>query len=124
MPKYECLQSVVLGNKLRRARTIIDITVEVARTLNAKREQVREVLDAREDDAPSDPDERHRLLVEHIAGMTVPEDPKADEAWTNGGKPDAGALAKALGWGSVSAKERDAAWEEVVEQRDGDGNSD
>lgn len=68
--------------------------------------------------APTDPAERHMQLKALMAEMEVPDDPRGSEVWTNGGKPDASAVADALGWDSVSAKERDAAWAEVAAERE------
>lgn len=69
---------------------------------------------------PQDPAERHQVLVSFMADLEAPEDPKGSDFWTNSGKPDCFPLAEALGWDSVSAAERDDAWQ-AAQSQDGGG---
>lgn len=66
---------------------------------------------------PIDEAERIEALVEFMNELEPPEDPTGSDFWTNSGKPETRALADALGWDSVSAKERDIAWNESLEAR-------
>lgn len=59
-------------------------------------------------DPPAEPDARKAAIVEAMSMLEVGN--KAH--FTEGGKPDARVLTDLLGW-SVSAKERDAIWEEL-----------
>ena len=66
---------------------------------------------------------RHALLKEFMAELEVPADTTGSDFWTNDGKPDANALADAMGIESISAAERDAAWNEVLAERESGGGA-
>lgn len=98
---------------------VVELTAKQAKPLEAAKPPVVRARGAGEQsgggsDEPKDPVQRHAALLEFMATLEAPEDPKGSNFWTNAGKPDTYALADALGWSSVSAKERDAAWQEAT----------
>jgi len=106
--------AVVEGLADKQAQPLLDAVPPVIRPVAA-------AADGGDAGEPTDPAERHAMLKAFMAEMDPPEDPRGSDVWTNGGKPEAGAVAAALGWGSVSARERDAAWSEVLAERQAGG---
>ena len=109
------------GDRYEPGDTVVGLTDQQAQPLLDAVPPVIAVRTSQEDTAPKadpqDPETRHSHLKAFMAELEVPEDPRGSDFWTNGGKPEVAALADALGWTSVSAKERDAAWNEVLAER-------